>query len=40
MILFAPTFRGNGQASAHYPFEVLNLKKLYEQLYEEYVFLF
>ncbi|WP_099159474.1 CDP-glycerol glycerophosphotransferase family protein [Virgibacillus ndiopensis] len=40
VILFAPTFRGNGQASAHYPFEVLNLKKLYEELHEEYVFLF
>jgi CDP-ribitol ribitolphosphotransferase / teichoic acid ribitol-phosphate polymerase len=40
VILFAPTFRGNGQASAHYPFETLNLKQLYEQLHEEYVFLF
>ncbi|NBJ68821.1 MULTISPECIES: CDP-glycerol glycerophosphotransferase family protein [Clostridia] len=40
VILFAPTFRGNGQASAHYPFEVLNLKQLYEELHEEYVFLF
>ncbi len=40
VILFAPTFRGNGQSSAHYPFEVLNLKKLYEELHEEYVFLF
>lgn len=40
VILFAPTFRGNGQASAHYPFEVLNLKQLYEDLHEEYVFLF
>jgi CDP-ribitol ribitolphosphotransferase / teichoic acid ribitol-phosphate polymerase len=40
VILFAPTFRGNGQASAHYPFEILNLKKLYEELHEEYVFLF
>lgn len=40
VILFAPTFRGNGQASAYYPFEILNLKKLYEELHEEYVFLF
>src|SRR5699024_6115752 len=40
VILFAPTFRGNGQASAYYPFEVLNLKKLYEELHEDYVFLF
>ncbi|MBQ5885185.1 MAG: CDP-glycerol glycerophosphotransferase family protein [Clostridia bacterium] len=27
-ILFAPTFRGNGKESAHYPFEMLNLDKL------------
>ncbi|MFD1848645.1 CDP-glycerol glycerophosphotransferase family protein [Oceanobacillus bengalensis] len=40
VILFAPTFRGNGQTSAFYPFEILNLKKLYEELHEEYVFLF
>jgi len=40
VILFAPTFRGNGQASAHYPFEILNLKKIYEELHDEYVFLF
>ncbi|RIU94909.1 CDP-glycerol glycerophosphotransferase family protein [Oceanobacillus picturae] len=40
VILFAPTFRGNGQASAHYPFEMLNLKELYDELNEEYVFLF
>lgn len=40
VILFAPTFRGNGQSSAHYPFEVLHLKKIYEELHEEYVFLF
>ncbi|SIT70991.1 CDP-glycerol glycerophosphotransferase family protein [Edaphobacillus lindanitolerans] len=38
VILFAPTFRGNGQATAHYPFEKLNLKKLYESLSDEYVF--
>lgn len=40
VILFAPTFRGNGQASAYYPFEILNLKELYENLHEEYVFIF
>jgi CDP-ribitol ribitolphosphotransferase / teichoic acid ribitol-phosphate polymerase len=39
VIMFAPTFRGNGQQSAHYPMEMLNLKKLYEQLKDEYVFL-
>ncbi|GAF64983.1 teichoic acid biosynthesis protein [Bacillus sp. TS-2] len=40
VILFAPTFRGNGQSSAHYPFDVLDLEKLYHELNEEYVFLF
>lgn len=40
VIMFAPTFRGNGQQSAHYPMEVLNLDKLYESLNDEYVFLF
>lgn len=40
VILFAPTFRGNGQASAHFPFETINFKKLYDNLSDEYVFLF
>lgn len=40
VITFAPTFRGNGQQSAHYPLEVLNLDKLYHSLKDEYVFLF
>lgn len=40
VITFAPTFRGNGQQSAHYPMEVLNLEKLYTELKDEYVFLF
>ncbi|MGM7681889.1 CDP-glycerol glycerophosphotransferase family protein [Cytobacillus sp. Hm23] len=40
VITFAPTFRGNGQQSAYYPMEVLNLHKLYESLSDEYVFLF
>jgi len=40
VITFAPTFRGNGQQSAHYPMEVLNLEKLYNELKDEYVFLF
>lgn len=40
VITFAPTFRGNGQQSAHYPMEVLNLEKLYKELKDEYVFLF
>nr|WP_315364602.1 CDP-glycerol glycerophosphotransferase family protein [Cytobacillus firmus] len=40
VITFAPTFRGNGQQSAHYPMEVLNLEKIYNELKDEYVFLF
>ncbi len=40
VILFAPTFRGNGQASAHFPFHVLDFKKLYQELNEDYIFLF
>lgn len=40
VITFAPTFRGNGQQSAHYPMEVLDLDKLYSELKDEYVFLF
>ncbi|MEI3607581.1 CDP-glycerol glycerophosphotransferase family protein [Pseudogracilibacillus sp. SE30717A] len=40
VILFAPTFRGNGQSSAHFPFHVLDFKKLYEELKDDYVFLF
>ncbi|RRK10459.1 CDP-glycerol--poly(glycerophosphate) glycerophosphotransferase [Lactiplantibacillus garii] len=39
VILFAPTFRGNGQQSAYYPFEMLNFKAIYEALHEDYVFL-
>jgi CDP-ribitol ribitolphosphotransferase len=39
VILFAPTFRGNGQQSAYYPMEVLDLDKLYHRLKEEYVFI-
>lgn len=39
VILFAPTFRGNGQQSAFYPFERLNFKKLYDAFHEDYVFL-
>lgn len=40
VITFAPTFRGNGQQSAHYPMEVLDLDTLYKELSDEYVFLF
>ncbi|NLJ19258.1 MAG: polyribitolphosphotransferase [Globicatella sulfidifaciens] len=40
VITFAPTFRGNGQQSAYYDLEALHLDKLYENLKDEYVFLF
>ncbi|WP_024614071.1 CDP-glycerol glycerophosphotransferase family protein [Clostridium sp. Ade.TY] len=37
VIMFAPTFRGSGQKSATYDFEVFDIKKLYEALGEEYI---
>jgi len=40
VILFAPTFRGNGQESAYFPFHMLDFKKLYDNLSDDYVFLF
>lgn len=40
VITFAPTFRGNGQQSAHYPIEVLDLDRLYRELRDEYIFIF
>lgn len=40
VILFAPTFRGNGQSSAFFPFHVVNQKHIYENLKDDYVFLF
>lgn len=39
VILFAPTFRGAGRKQAHYPFEYLDLKAIYESLKDEYIFL-
>ena len=30
IIIFAPTFRGRGQEKAYYPYEVLDLNKIYE----------
>ncbi len=39
IILFAPTFRGNGQRDAFYPFDVIDQKKIYEMCQDEYVFL-
>lgn len=40
VIMFAPTFRGNGQSSAHYPMELLHLSNLYHALKDEYIFIF
>ncbi|MBS4200642.1 CDP-glycerol glycerophosphotransferase family protein [Bacillus sp. FJAT-49732] len=40
VILFAPTFRGRGRKEAHYPIEYLDFEKLYNNLKDEYVFLF
>ncbi len=37
VIMFAPTFRGNGQKTAHYDFENLNIDELYKNLSQEYV---
>ena len=39
IILFAPTFRGGGQKSAHYDYSWLDLKKIYEFCGDEYIFL-
>lgn len=39
IILYAPTFRGNGQQSAYFPFDQLDLKKVYEALDEDTVFI-
>lgn len=40
IILFAPTFRGSGQKTAYYPFEKIDLNKIYELCKKEnYIFL-
>ena len=36
IILFAPTFRGNGKISGYYPVDKLDVNRLYEDLKEEY----
>ena len=36
VILFAPTFRGNGQKTAYYNFEWIDFKKMKEEFGEEY----
>lgn len=40
LILFAPTFRGMGQRTAHYPYDLLDMKRIYDFCGDEYVFLF
>ena len=40
VILFAPTYRGTNKANAHYPYELIDFKRLYEMCGEEYVVLF
>ena len=37
VIMFAPTFRGSGQKSATYDFDVFEIEKLYEALKEDYI---
>lgn len=37
IIMFAPTFRGNGAGSAYFPFEKFNVGQLLEQLGEDYM---
>lgn len=37
VILFAPTFRGNGAGTAHFPFEKFDVKKILEKLGDEYM---
>lgn len=39
VILFAPTFRGNGVRTAHYDYSWLSFSKLQERLGKEYVFI-
>ena len=39
IILFAPTFRGNGQNSAYYPIDVFNPNKFFEDTNGEYAIL-
>lgn len=39
VILFAPTFRGNGQKTAHYDFSLIDFKKIKKELEKEYIFI-
>jgi len=40
VILFAPTYRGTGQKNAHYDYDKLDLKRIYDFCKEEYIFAF
>ena len=40
VILFAPTFRGNGQKTAHYNFEWFDFEKFSEEFKDDYVCIF
>lgn len=39
VILFAPTFRGSGQKTAYYDFNIIDFKKIKEELKKDYVFI-
>lgn len=39
IILFAPTFRGNGKKTAHYPHEYINIDKIYKSLKKDEIFI-
>ncbi len=39
IILFAPTFRGNGQKTAHYDFSIIDFNKIKKELGSDYVFI-
>ena len=39
VILFAPTFRGNGKKTAYYPNELINIDEIYKNLNDDEVFL-
>ncbi len=40
IILFAPTYRGKGQGSAHYDYDQLDLKQIYDFCGDEYIWAF
>lgn len=40
IILFAPTYRGNSLKKAYYDFDKLDLDKIYNELKDEYIFIF